>query len=226
MKDEALLYLNDYLTNPKIIDWNSDEAIEIPSWWKSALSSSNKIKEVISEWNKFNDVLPQTVAYISKNLKMVELMEHEKGYALLYGIECEGELYYFEGRNPLNSQPSEIIEGKVDALPERLKAFYREFHNGWFYVADESGGPYPLETIFFLSDYEWGILDDIKNVEINLNATVAIFGNGGGGYLCLSADSNYAEDNAIVWWDDEPPDLSQHFWSVLDEWMYVGLSEG
>ena len=77
------------------------------------------------------------------------------------------------------------------------------------------------ESKICLSDDEWGILEEIDEVKVNLNKTFCFFENGMGGYVAVDYDTN----KSVVWFADEHPIYDVKFWDVVDEWIVLGMQE-
>jgi hypothetical protein len=232
MPDTLLKYLEDYLHNPQILslpEFNQMD-IPIPDLWGAILQErGRRRKEMLLEaWSYYQKELPGVYELLEERLERVELLHHRGGVSLLYILLSNGKTYCYEGRNPCQTSMRPEIKRVWRSLPKKLKSFYDELHNGWFYLPSESLGPAPVESFFFLSEDEWGILDEIgKDLRFNMETMLAVFTNGAGGYLCIDTASEPIDTDSpksIIWWHDGPPDLEIDFWGVMDAWTEIGLT--
>ncbi|WP_199884104.1 hypothetical protein [Anaerosinus massiliensis] len=84
-------------------------------------------------------------------------------------------------------------------------------------------GLVPLESVTYLNDYEWGILDELKEpLQLDFKTSFGFFSNGMGGYV-VSDYQNCNNNNGTLWWKDDQPDYKINFWDVVDEWIVIGF---
>lgn len=113
------------------------------------------------------------------------------------------------------------IVNKV-GIPDHIKVFYTDIHNGFYDYCSKSMGLVECESITCLSDDEWGIIEEINElVKVNLNTTFSFFENGMGGYVAVDFETNMS----VIWFADEPPIYDVKFWDVVDEWIVLGMQE-
>jgi len=94
-------------------------------------------------------------------------------------------------------------------------------HNGWYYLASGSLGLSPVEDFFFLDEEDWGVLDELGELPIDLKKSLAVFANGMGGYVCLEVNEKCK--NSMIWWNDKAPRVGIDFWPVIDSWTAMGF---
>jgi hypothetical protein len=196
----------------------------LPTAWQPlvGLSDKDKAKRMISLWEKYcPEALSVLLEVFQKRLETVHLLELGGNLVLLYIFKnSKGEYLHYVGHAPLSSgHPSAIT--KDLPLPAAFLEFYRNIHNGWYEVESHALGPMPLDEVFWLSEKEWGVLDEIA-IDFSLDKVLAVFSNGAGGYLCWNFST--VEPSGLVWWDDEEPDRVD-FWDILDEWSAMGIEE-
>nr|WP_255323519.1 hypothetical protein [Priestia megaterium] len=80
------------------------------------------------------------------------------------------------------------------------------------------------ETITYLDDYEWDIVEEIgeRNLKIDFASSYGFFSNGMGTYVVVDY-KNSLGDNATLWSSKEEPEYNLNFWDVVDEWMVIGF---
>ena len=228
-KAKKIAFIEKYLEAPNIIeikDLSSEDKELLVESWISILSKppEERPNKALSYWTKFNSELEQTIEYLESNLVSVDLIRHSAGLSLVYGIQANDAsgIYYYEGRNPKTKTVSGKLAGVWPKIPDLLREFY-DLHNGWFYLASESMGLSPCENIGFLSDDEWGILDDIGEQPINMDKTISVWSNGMGAYICLEFTNN-GSLQCLIWDAKGPPKYNLEFWPVVDSWTVMGLS--
>ena len=224
--EEKLTYLNKYHKNVRFISEDINLLDGIPDKWKQILSKTNldeKIKDTISIWeeNVFSQ-LSNTINYLKNNLVNIELMKYENRYSLLYSIKSKNNrILYYEGILSDGDMNNLAIEWSE--IPESIKKFYRNIHNGFFYYASESMGIVPIESIRYFEEDEWGILDELQdNLGIDLKTTFAVFNSGMGGYVAIDL-KNCDNDKATIWFTSSQPIYNIDFWDVVDEWIVIGF---
>ncbi len=226
--DSLLSYLKDYVTDPKILSLDQlsqDEKNTLPSSWIDILSCENneRINKALNYWVKFEVEFEQVVEYLRDNIVSINLIHHGFGYCLLYGVTSADKkrVLYYEGRNPKSKSINPVVDSVWKYLPDKFKAFYDDFHNGWYYLASGSMGLSPVEDFFFLDEEDWGILDEIGKSPVDLESTLAVFTNGMGGYVCFEITNNSLF--SLIWWSKKPPKLDINFWSIIDSWTVMGF---
>ncbi len=217
---EKLTFLKKFRKDVEIIDVNQVEGINIPELWREIFNEkdfSMKKDKLINQWKKVVGAeLPDTIAFIDNNVRELDLIHYKDKISILYGIKCEdGKVYYFEGGNPKECVNHELLEG----MPAKLKSFYLELHNGFFFYPSRMMGLVTLNEVTHFSDDDWGILDELEEpLQISLDTTYGFFKNGGGGYLAV--DYNNCENNvATRWFDDMEPEYNIDFWEYAEIWM-------
>lgn len=140
----------------------------------------------------------------------------------MYGLQTggAGSLVFYEARNPKSIRSWPALEKVWGHLPKSVLDFYR-FHNGFAHSPLMTMGLSPVEGMFFLDEYEWGILESLGELPFNLNDQLAIFHNGMGDSICVSvADPNAS---AVIWFKADNPMLNNGLWPVVDAWTVLGM---
>lgn len=208
----------------EIVDINKIDRKRIPENWREVFEDNifEKQKEkVVRQWKVTVGVeMSNSIDFIEKNLCSLDLIFYNNVFSILYGIKCEdGEVYYFEGGNPIDSIAHRLLKG----MPEKLKMFYLELHNGFFFYPSRMMGLVSLDEVTHFSDDEWGIIDELDEpIKICLDSTYGFFKNGGGGYLAVDYQ-NCDNNKATLWFDDMEPEYNINFWNFADEWLRMGF---
>ncbi|HDR8180951.1 TPA: SMI1/KNR4 family protein [Bacillus thuringiensis] len=225
--------LREYNEDIQLINANEFKNINsslIPDLWVEVFSEHDRekrIKKILSIWKKYVDNnLSNTIAYLSEYLEDIELMVSEDTYSILYTIKNQGgEDLYYEGRNPKDSFNNEELESSWREIPESIRDFYENVHNGFYDYTSESMGLMPLETITYFGDddLEWGIIDELEEpIRINLKTSFGFFSNGMGSYIAIDYE-NCKNNNATFWSAKSQPKYNVHFWNFVDEWIVIGF---
>ncbi len=226
-KTELLNYLKNYAANPSVLELDElvpDTRALLPETWLQLLEMKQqaRVEAVIDLWQPFYFQFQQVIAYFKKHLESIDLIDSSRGLSLLYGVRAQsGEMLYYEGRLPVAENPNHAIDALWSKTTSELQKFYRELHNGWYYFASESMGLSSLQRIFVLSREEWGILDELPEVPVDLSRSLAIFSNGMGGYVCQELSDRNRK--TFLWFHDRPPKLNLEFWPLIDSWTLIGF---
>ncbi|ASZ67042.1 SMI1/KNR4 family protein [Bacillus cereus] len=225
--------LREYNEDIQLINANEFKNINsplIPDLWVEVFSEQDRekrIKKILSRWKKYVDNnLSNTIAYLSEYLEDIELMVSEDTYSILYTIKNQGgEDLYYEGGNPKDSFNNEELESSWREIPESIRDFYENVHNGFYDYTSESMGLMPLETITYFGDddLEWGIIDELEEpIRINLKTSFGFFSNGMGSYIAIDYE-NCKNNNATFWSAKSQPKYNVDFWNFVDEWIVIGF---
>lgn len=230
---EKLNFLRKYNQDIRLVSINEVEKIEdglIPNIWKEIFryESINIRKDILlNVWEKYvGEELRNTIAYLSEYLEEIDMIEFNNIYSILYTIRNpKGDILYYEGGNPQNKFESHGLEKHWNKMPQSLKNFYENVHDGFFYYASESMGLVPISSVAFLGDdeIEWGILEQLEQpLQLNLNTSFGFFSNGMGSYIVIDS-TNCNNDNAVFWSTKRQPKYNINFWDYVDEWIVIGF---
>lgn len=221
---EKLNTLKMFHKDVEIVDINTIDRTRIPESWKQLFEDNifeNQKGKLVHLWRITVGVeMSNSIDFIEENLCSLDLIFYNNVFSILYGIKCEdGEVYYFEGGNPKDAIGHKLLDG----MPDKLKEFYLDLHNGFFFYPSRMMGLVPLDEVTHFSDDEWGIIEELEEpIKISLESTYGFFKNGGGGYLAV--DYNNCNDNkATLWFDDMEPEYDIDFWNFADEWLRIGF---
>ncbi|WP_332236688.1 SMI1/KNR4 family protein [Sporolactobacillus sp. KGMB 08714] len=187
----------------------------------------HRIQILLGIWKRYlGTELRNTISYLNNCLENIELMEINKRYSILYTIRNrQGKILYYEGRSPCEDFKNEPLRGAWDRIPAKIRLFYDNIHNGFYYYASGAMGLVSLENVAFLGDddFDWSIIDDLKDpMEIDLNTSFGFFSNGMGTYVAIDYQ-NCEQGNATLWSSEDQPEYNINFWDFIDEWMVIGF---
>jgi hypothetical protein len=226
-ENELLDYLKNYVRDPEILtsaNISLDLRASLPDAWMDLLDldKEERVHAALMHWQPFQSEFQQVIAYFRANLVSIDLITSSRGPGMLYGVRAQtGSTMYYEGKPPVAVNPNSAIAELWSKTPDSLQKFYRELHNGWYYFASESMGLSSLDRIFVLSREDWGILDELEQVPVDLNRSLAVFTNGMGGYVCLQLLDN--DVKTFLWFHNKAPRLNLDLWPLIDSWTLIGF---
>lgn len=231
--DDKLKYLRKYNQEIELLthkDISSISTNQLPDDWYDIFKeedSIDRIKKILGIWRENLRIeLRNTISYLSEFLVDVELMRSGENFSVLYTIKnSKGNILYYEGRNPQDQFNNKELGEVWEKMPNSIKKFYEEVHNGFYYYASESMGLVPIRSVTFLGDedLEWGIIDELDEpIGINLESSFGFFTNGMGSYIVIDYQ-NCNNNNATFWSAKRQPNYNINFWSYVDEWIVIGF---
>ncbi|MES9697548.1 SMI1/KNR4 family protein [Bacillus sp. JJ927] len=230
---DKISFLNQYRKSIEFVS-NKDllniEKGNIPEKWIEIFKETDKTRKkdkLIALWNSVCEKeLSNTILYLKENLLEFELIVDNGQYAVLYSVLSENnEILYYEGGIPINSVYTSKMQQNWSNVPQSIKGFYENLHNGFYYLPSRAMGLVPAEHITHFEDYEWGILDDLdKPLGINMATAYGFFENGMGGYVAIDLN-NCTDEVATLWFTNDTPEYNIKFWDVVDEWIVIGLQD-
>lgn len=75
-----------------------------------------------------------------------------------------------------------------------------------------------------MSDFEWGILDDIGPAKLVMAKALMVFTSGAGGYVCVESMPD-GSHRAHVWFSNREPRYDVQLWPTVDTWIVLGFEE-
>ena len=155
---------------------------------------------------------------MSRNLIDCELIKNKDQYYIVYILQnpTNETIYYLGGLDSDNTN--------LEMLPNDLKKFYQEIHNGFYFFPGKFMGLQEIKDVDVMSEYDWGVISDLDiHIDFDLDDYIIIFTTGMGGYIIVKTYNDHS--NAIVWFDDDEPIYDENIWDILDEWLYLGFTE-
>lgn len=226
-------FLNKYTLNEhqvEILTGVDSNVQELPKLWQDILAISERqerVKQVLQYWQqKIGKYLINTTSYLSEYLYDVEVMKIGQDFYLLYTVVGRRhKVMYYAGGNPNKTKAAlnSIGQSFVSQLPESLKKFYFELHDGFYYYPSRSMGLEATQSIMRLADEEWGILEDGAPVPIDLSSSYSFFTNGMGRYVVLDLSEGNPLSEAVLWDSSAPARYHLDFWAIVDEWITIGF---
>jgi hypothetical protein len=230
--DNFMEYIHQYNSSAEIVSFENQQIsrqITMPDYWKKLFTipeKDDRINSILNFWDRImGKELRRTIYYLRKNLCDVKIISSKNSYSLIYCIkDLEGGIGYYEGGNPCEIRRDNSIP-HWNKMPREIRRFYKYLHNGFYYFASVSMGLLPFNSIMYLGEYEWGILEEIPGkLEINLQSSYGLFGNGMGAYVAVDLQ-NCKNFRATLWSAKEPPKYDLNFWDVVDDWIRIGFEK-
>lgn len=208
--------------DPTFVYVENCEKANIPHKWKRVLSTKDKTQKVnliIEIWkNGFSKKLSNVLNYMSRNLKDCELIKNKDQHYIVYILQhpTNETIYYLGGLDSDNTN--------LEMLPNDLKKFYQEVHNGFYFFPGKFMGLQEIKDVNVMSEYDWGVISDLDiHIDFDLDDYIIVFTTRMGGYIIVKAYNDHS--NAIIWFDDDEPIYDENIWDILDEWLYLGFTE-
>ena len=195
----------------------------VPSWWNECAAKkleSERTNCVLNLWDSFGNELPSTLNTLLDQIKDCVPIVFSGQCHLLYILKGELGYCYYIGGNPIAAKSNQRVTDSWWQIPERLKSFY-ELHNGWVNFVSRSLGLAYKEDIYYLDEFEWGVLDEIGDPGCELKNLMSFFENGMGSCVAVSVEPATYGD--VLWFKDKRPKLNIDFWGVVDAWIEIGI---
>ena len=229
---EKLEYLNQYRKDKiSIIEYNQLEQYKkyIPEKWFDALyceDFNSRKDNVLMIWDSVvSEELSNTISYINDFLVSLDIIFDGKECTLIYGINNENGLEYYEGRFNKNLEINKNLSREWNNIPSSIKRFYDEVHNGFYCFASFSMGLIPLEVVICLGEEDLGILEELtEKPQISLDTSFAFFSNEEGLHIVVDANDNDI-NNAVLWFANREPRYNKNFWDYVDELIVMGFMD-
>ena len=204
----------------------------IPQYWHDALSredADKRIQGILETWKKYvMDELYLTIGYLEENLSNIELLRINDTYYLLYSVKkASGKIRYYAGGNPQDSVVESNLQNVWNKIPQSIRCFYENVHNGFYDYACKAMGLVRTSDITYLGDdeWEWGIIEDLEeDLQIDMESTYGFFSNMMGTYVAVDI-MNCDIDSATLWSAKGQPKYHLNFWDVVDEWIKIGMED-
>ncbi|WP_371164725.1 hypothetical protein ABYF32_04300 [Buchananella felis] len=202
----------------------------VPAEWRKLplLAPAERVELMISLMRRtVGEVLPQTLAYLEEHCSDAELAVSDGRYCVVYTVRTNsGRDRYYGGGNPLQpSWPDELVVGGIrqvrgvwDKVPEPLKSFYEQTHDGFYVFMSHGLGLIDLNQVHCLGDYDTG-----GPWQERFAGSYTFYSHVTGGYLVLDIDGPQP-GRADMWWGDSEPELGVDFWRYLDEQTVGGFN--
>ena len=201
----------------------------LPEQWYHIFAMEDvkkRITSMLDIWKQYShQELRKTIGVLKRKVVNIELVRMDKRYFALYSIKYKnGKIRYYEGGNPLDTMKKNAALEKVwDKIPESIRCFYENVHDGFSDYAIKAMGLVWLERVtYFDNEDKWDIIKKLdKPLQINLHTTFGFFENSIGGYVAIDVSKNDGINEAILWFDHTKPeyDVNEYdinFWEEVD----------
>ncbi|MBA1188060.1 SMI1/KNR4 family protein [Pseudomonas entomophila] len=187
--------------------------LEPPWQWRDFGPADGEKSCVPAEWANYAEQLPWVCAWIEQCVLGTVVAVKGKPY-LMYVYSKEDELSFYIGGAPLGAGNAEL--GKCAHLPQQLRDFYRDLHDGFGFYIGCAMGPSHLEDFVSIKD----LCDDDYP---DLPDMVSFFSSGAGDYLALGEGAWAGQ--VFIWWHEKPdePSRERNVWDIMDAWMSIFL---
>ncbi|RYE16732.1 MAG: hypothetical protein EOP45_16985 [Sphingobacteriaceae bacterium] len=159
---DTLPYIQRYFPTADIINIETDNFFlnKVPDAWVKLFElqdfADRKNYLLNTIWrNVVSNEMRNTISYLEQHLTLIELLKVADSYSILYGVTNEkGKVVYYKGDAPASTGMSEPLQADFPKLPDAVKLFYTQLHDGFYYLASESMGLVPLLSVTRLADEE------------------------------------------------------------------------
>ncbi|KVO08070.1 hypothetical protein WJ70_22965 [Burkholderia ubonensis] len=231
-KEAVLAKLAWFIDSPELatIPKEVPPRVNVPESWLNILRQDLGAKRdaVLDGWRGFDANVPSAAHFVRTRLQDVLILLQRDSPSLLYVYTADkGDINFFEGHLPLQETAPKEFNAVWQSVPQDLRRFYSEAHNGWTFLASNAMGPLPLRDWRFLSESQFDLdSDTIARMPVDPQQVVTVFHNGAGDYLCLNlADCNEnGIASGLVYWHEKPtePDFVD-FWPAMNTWLSIFL---
>ncbi|WP_175779390.1 SMI1/KNR4 family protein [Burkholderia anthina] len=205
--------------------------VDVPSAWRALLAASDDrlADELMQMWAGVIDRLPAVAQFFRDKLARPAVFRRDGGDVMLlypYTIEHD-DLNFFIGRRPLGER-APVDESFWRALPDVLRCFHENVHDGWTFFPANSMGPLSLGDQTALTDRLDLTPDETRKLGVNPDLVRTIFQNGSGDCLCLDLRDSAGDGSAAgrLWWHEHPAELEPvDFWAVMNAWFEIFVEE-
>lgn len=214
------------------VEW-ADVVHELSPAWQAIARAADTLERkraVVELWRQWvASELSKTILYLERRLRDLDLIRVGGRLAVLYSVQgttADVVKYYAAGLPVTEADvaSSRFTDEEWLRLPDPLRGFYANVHNGFRRYETRSQGIESAGDAFRLSDLEWGIIDDEGLVpEIDLGSSFSFFSSGAAAYLVLDLSKRSPETAAALWAGSVKPQYGLAFWDVLDEWIVIGF---
>ncbi|MED5609459.1 hypothetical protein VV867_17310 [Pseudomonas sp. JH-2] len=187
-----------------------------PAEWKGFGVTHAYSPWIPAKWERFKDHLPWTFNLLKKVLIGTALLSDDEPKLIYIFRDTDG-FYFYLGAPPIsNNRPQ---KAKTQELPEDIKYFYLNLHNGFTFYPSQSMGPLPIELQVNISDLYDGDSPSF------ISKLTGLLHNGAGDYLCINPQKK--SGHASIWWHEAPDKIETgfNFWKVMDTWISVFLED-
>ncbi|WP_146171958.1 SMI1/KNR4 family protein [Pseudoduganella armeniaca] len=178
-------------------------------------------------WLDLATEIPRILAFLSSAVHGIYLVPGDAADSLMYAYTVSGEPCFCHGRQPLAGPPPRFA-ALWPQLPESLRRFYLDLHDGWTFALADSMGPLPVADWAFLSDDRFDIdAHTARRMPVDPGRVLAVFQNGAGDYLCLHVpEDGVTPASGMIWWHEQPAALEAvDFMVTLDAWIGLFVDE-
>lgn len=186
---------------------------ELPWQWRDFGPADGEKSCAPAEWANYAEQLPWVCAWVEQCVLGTVVAVKDKPY-LMYVYSKEDELSFYIGGAPLGAGNTEL--GKCAHLPQQLREFYRDLHDGFGFYIGCTMGPSHVEDFVPIKDLCDEDYPDFPDM-------VSFFSSGAGDYLALGEGAWAGQ--VFIWWHEKPdePSRERNVWDIMDAWMSIFL---
>ncbi|KER72810.1 hypothetical protein HR51_09440 [Burkholderia cepacia] len=205
--------------------------VDVPPAWRALLAAPDDMLAdmLVQMWAGIVERLPAVAQFFRDKLARPAVFRYDGGDVVLvypYTIEHD-DLNFFIGRAPLRER-APVDAPFWAALPEALRFFHQNVHDGWTFFPANSMGPLALADQAALTDKLDLPPAETRKLGVNPDLVRAVFHNGSGDWLCIDSSEGADDGNPMGWiaWHERPTELEHvDFWAVMNAWFEIFVED-
>ncbi|MDR0245382.1 MAG: SMI1/KNR4 family protein [Burkholderia sp.] len=203
--------------------------IDVPPAWRALLAAPDDALAdgLVQMWAGIIDRLPAVARFFRDKLARPAVFCDDGGEVMLlypYTVE-QDDLNFFIGRAPLRER-APVDASFRHALPDELRDFCENVHDGWTFFPSNSMGPLPVGEQAALTGKLDLTPDEMRKLDASPDAVRIVFHNGGGDYLCVDSCDGNVDEAGWIWWHGRPAELERvNLWAVMNAWFEIFIEE-
>ena len=223
--EEVLVeYLISHLGSKKSIQLLLPEVLgvlNIETDWKSVLAESDRKTRVdltIHYWEKFAASFHTLIELFKDRLLSVDTVLIDEELYVIYTFKVtEGAIHYI-GKIPSGYKDTDIVH----QLPEELKSFYMNVHDGFVLVGLNDMGPLSTKDFYCIGD---DLLQEEFIDGYSVRDSYMIFSNGSGDGIVY--DMSQTQPKGFTYFHDDPTqnDFETNPIDAMCTWIEIAITE-
>lgn len=217
-------YLNEKNWRKQTIQFILPEAVSVLNLegeWKNILSSPSRkgrVNQTIQLWEKNVKDFQMIIRLLKERLISIDTVLYNEKLNVVYSLQAHGGTIYYIGALPQSSYEGKI----VNQLPETIKNFYFNVHDGFVMYPSEDMGLAATSDIYCLGD---DLLQEEFIDGYSVKDAYMIFSNGGGDGVVYDVSHNPPKGFTYFHDDYDECDFKENPIDVIGSWIQIALSE-
>ncbi len=205
--------------------------VDVLPVWRALLAAPDDVlaDTLVQMWAGIVERLPAVAQFFRDKLARPAVFRYDGGDVVLlypYTIEHD-DLNFFIGRAPLRER-APVDAPFWAALPDALRFFHQNVHDGWTFFPANSMGPLALADQAVLTDKLDLTPAETRKLGVPPDLVRTVFHNGSGDWLCIDSSEGADDGNPMGWiaWHERPTELEHvDFWAVMNAWFEIFVED-